>query len=342
MDNQEVAANTPVLSLDSKILAHLPLLLHEDPKTALTVGFGSGGTSYSMLRHDLESVDAVEIEEKVIEASGYFDSLNHGILENNKLNIILDDARSYLLLTDKKYDVISTDVTNIKYNNNANLYTKEYFEIIKSRLNSKGVVAVWVPIRDINGEGQKILMNTFREVFPHMSVWYMYNKLSHYFVYIGMEEELEIDYGIFIERFNREEVRKDLEEVGVTQYNFLNALFLDEDTVLDYVSGSGIHSDNNPILEFPDLVVSEDSFTFGENVISIYKRKIDPRRYISGFDNSLQKRDFLEGFEYEQEEVAWPLIAGHTAILRGDNNNAAIFYKKAIENSNYLEAVDII
>src|SRR3989344_5382836 len=340
IDNQEVAADTPVLALDSKILAHLPLLMHENPKKVLTVGFGSGGTSYSMLLHDLDRVDAVEIEEKVIEASKFFKSLNHDVLKDKRLNIIIDDARSYLELTEEKYDVISTDVTNIRYYSNSNLYTKEYFELIKKRLNEEGVVSVWVPVSEISEEDQKILMNTFKEVFPHMSVWYMYHKLSHYLVYIGSEKELSINYSNFERRFAQKNVKNDLEEVSVTQYNLLNALFLDSGGVKEYVKGSEIHTDDKPLLEFPDLK-DDGVYNFGVNIMAIYERKIDPLPYISGFESEAQKEKFVEEFRYEQVKVADNIIAGHTALLQSDGQSAALFYSRAIANADYLEKIDI-
>ena len=340
VDGQEVAANTPIMALDSKILAHLPLLLHENPKNTLTVGFGSGGTSHSMLRHELDDVDAVEIEEKVVGAQRFFEELSDDVLESSKLNVIIDDARSYLSLTDKKYDIISTDCTNLRYGSNSNLYTKEYFEILKSKLNSNGIIAVWVPISGVGEGEQKILMNTFRQVFPEMSVWYMYPKLSHYFVYIGTEEKLKIRYEVFEERFDKLEVKEDLEKVGITKYNLLNGLFLDADAVKNYSLESKIHTDNRPILEFPNFGEINE-FTYGSNLISIYERKINPLKYISDFEEDFQEKIFLEAFSYEQEMIARNLILGHSAMLNEDYNNAAIYYSQAVKNSEHLEKVDI-
>ena len=340
VDGQEVAANTPIMALDSKILAHLPLLLHKNPSNALTIGFGSGGTSYSMLKHDLNEVGVVEIEQKVVDAQNFFEDLSGTILENSKLNVIIDDARSYVSLTDKKYDVISTDCTNLRYGSNSNLYTREYFEILKSRLNSQGVVAVWVPVSGVREEEQKILMNTFRQVFPKMSVWYMYNKMSHYFVYIGTDEELNINYSDFEKRFESFGVKEDLEKVGITKFNLLNGLFLDEEAVKKYVADIQIHEDNFPILEFPEISAIGKE-VYGNNMIALYERKINPLPYISGFVDEFQEGEFLENFKYEQEKVARNLILGHSAMFKEDYSNAAIYYSEAVKNSDYLERVDI-
>jgi spermidine synthase len=59
VDSQPVAGTARTSVVDQKMLAHLPLLLHPEPKRALTIGFVSGGTSYSMCLHGI-NVDCVE------------------------------------------------------------------------------------------------------------------------------------------------------------------------------------------------------------------------------------------------------------------------------------------
>jgi spermidine synthase len=77
VDSKSVAGTYDEIVTDQKMLAHLPLLLHPAPQRALTVGFGTGGTSYSMLLHKVR-VDCVEIEPRVADAYRLFDSQNHG------------------------------------------------------------------------------------------------------------------------------------------------------------------------------------------------------------------------------------------------------------------------
>ena len=54
-----------------KLLAHLPMLLHPDPRHVLVIGFGAGGTAWSMTRHDLEQLDLVEFVPGVLRAAGF-------------------------------------------------------------------------------------------------------------------------------------------------------------------------------------------------------------------------------------------------------------------------------
>ncbi len=145
VDGQNVSGTDPVLLADSKMLAHVPLLLAKEPEVALTVGYGTGTTSGSMLLHGV-AVHAVEIEEKIIEAAPLFSEVNYASYADPDLAIVLDDARNYIATTDEQFSVIVTDVTNLKYKRNPYLYTREYFEIMRDALSPDGVAAAWLPV----------------------------------------------------------------------------------------------------------------------------------------------------------------------------------------------------
>ena len=112
IDEVRVASTMEGARVDAKMLAHLPLMLHPDPQRALTVGFGSGGTSWSMTRYDIETTVA-EIEREVVRSAYLFEHQNHGVVEHPRLRVVINDARDHVYTTSTRYDVISSDVTNI-------------------------------------------------------------------------------------------------------------------------------------------------------------------------------------------------------------------------------------
>lgn len=251
IDDQLVASTRPDALVDSKMLAHLPLLLHPEPKNALTVGFGSGGTSWSLALHDIDAW-AVEIEEEVIRSASYFTVQNHNILDQKNFHLVLDDARNFLQVTSKKFDVISTDVTNIQYKQNASLYTKEYFELMKSRLTQEGVACAWIPMVGISMEDFKILLNTFEEVYPHATLWIFDHMSTYYGVLIGTPKELRVTKKRMREFFANPRIVKDLEKIKITKpEQFKGFLHLEETGYDQFIqSTSAIHTDDMPILEF--------------------------------------------------------------------------------------------
>ena len=251
VDGQNVSGTDLALQADSKMLAHLPLLIAEDPKQAATVGYGTGATSFSMLSHGV-NVDALEIEEKVIEAGPLFKKVNFSSYENEDLNIIIDDARSYLDSVTDKYDVIVTDVTNLKYKRNPYLYTKEYFEIMQNALVEKGVAAAWLPLGGLSFNDLKILIRTFDKVYPHTTVWYFTQYPTHFITVIGTSEKTRINLDELADKMKK--VKKDLKRVEVDdEYEIASMLLLGEEDVDSLVAGDMIHTDNFPILEFSDM-----------------------------------------------------------------------------------------
>lgn len=254
VDDQPVASTRPDAVVDSKMLAHLPLLLHPNPKNALTVGFGSGGTSWSLTQHDIDAW-AVEIEQEVIQSADLFPMQNHNVLAENNFNLVVDDARSFLYVTDKKFDVISTDVTNIQYKQNASLYTKEYFELMKSKLTDNGVACAWIPMSGLSDADFKTLLKTFGTVYPNASLWVFDHMKTYYGVLIGTPVELMVTKKRLKEFFANPKIKDDLAKINITQsLQFKGFLHLAGDDYDRFVSDAVfIHTDDKPILEFTSL-----------------------------------------------------------------------------------------
>ena len=101
----KVDASTGRDMLTQKMLAHLPLLLHPDPRQVVIVGLGSGVTLASALVHPIASVDVVEISPEVVEASAHFADVNRRALDDPRTRLVRGDGRTHLALTSRRYDV---------------------------------------------------------------------------------------------------------------------------------------------------------------------------------------------------------------------------------------------
>ena len=251
VDGQNVSGTDRVLVADSKMLAHLPLLLIDDPKSALTVGYGTGTTSGSMRQHGV-AVDAVEIEEKIIEAGPLFSQVNHRSFDDPGVNIVLDDARNYIGVVDKDFDAIVTDVTNLKYKRNPYLYTLEYFKLMDDALTAKGVAAAWLPLGGLSFEDLRVLIATFDKVYPHTTVWYLSQYPTHFVITIGTPDRTSVDLDELSRKVAR--VAADLGTLEVSDaYEVAGMLLLGEEDVDRLVAGAAIHTDDRPVLEFSDM-----------------------------------------------------------------------------------------
>jgi spermidine synthase len=156
-----------------RMLGHLTALLHEQPRTVLVVGFGAGVTAGTFVTHpSVERIVICEIEPLIPQVvSRYFAEVNHHVLSDPRVEVIYDDARHYLLTTDEKFDVITSDPIHPWVKGAAALYTKEYFDLARRHLNPGGVMTQWVPLYESTEDVVKSEVATFFDVFPNGTIW---------------------------------------------------------------------------------------------------------------------------------------------------------------------------
>ncbi len=156
-----------------KMLAHLPALVHPAPQSVLVVGFGAGVTAGSFLPYPtVTRLVVCEIEPLIPQVvSTWFTKENNDVVNDPRTQIYFDDARSFVLTSDEKFDVITSDPINPWVKGAASLYTREYFEAVKAHLKPGGVVTQWVPLYESTLDAVRSELATFFEVFPEGTVW---------------------------------------------------------------------------------------------------------------------------------------------------------------------------
>jgi spermidine synthase len=153
--------------LTQRLLAHIPFLVAEKPARALVIGLGSGVTASAALTHDPDSVTAVEISPDVVEAARrFFSEVNHRVLENPKLRLVVGDARQHVLATSDRYDVVISEPSNPWMAGVSALFTREFFQAIRARLLPGGVFCQWGHLYNMSEGDLATLLATFRDVFP--------------------------------------------------------------------------------------------------------------------------------------------------------------------------------
>ncbi len=161
-----------LLVSETKLMAHLPLALVEDPERVLVVCFGMGTTVRSASRFSTEEIhiDAVDIAPRVYDCFQYFHSDAEEIMSLPNVDLHTEDGRNFLLVHSNLYDVITIDPSPpIHSAGTVNLYTREFLELCKLRIQEEGVVCLWLP----PGPASELLMvmRTFVNVFPGASLW---------------------------------------------------------------------------------------------------------------------------------------------------------------------------
>lgn len=170
-------ASTALLDMRlQRMMGHLPALIHPAPHSVLVVGFGAGVTAGSFVPYpEVRSIEICELESIIPPASDeFFGKENDHVLRDPRTRLISDDARHYILITPEKFDVITTDPIHPWVKGTSTLYSKQYYELVRSHLNPGGVVAQWLPIYESDEDTVKTELGTFFSVFPNATVWSNY------------------------------------------------------------------------------------------------------------------------------------------------------------------------
>src|SRR5262249_35143762 len=142
-------------------------------RSVLIVGCGAGVTAGTFtLYPKVEKIVICEIEPLVPQVvATHFAEENNHVLTDPRVTVVYDDARHYVLTTQEKFDIITSDPIHPWVKGAANLYTKEYFEMCKRRLNPGGVVTQWVPLYESDHATVKSEIATFFDAFPGGTIW---------------------------------------------------------------------------------------------------------------------------------------------------------------------------
>jgi spermidine synthase len=251
------ASSDPADMRLQRMLGHLTTLLPENPRRIMVIGCGAGVTAGAVsIDPRLERETIVEIEPLVPSVvSTYFGEYNFNVVTNPKVEIRIDDGRHYLLTTKEKFDGITSDPLDPWVKGAAALYTKEFFQIAKERLNPGGVVTQFVQLYESNEEAVKSEIATFFEVFPHGAVFANTVAGQGYdVVLVGQAEPATINIDRLEERLNSPEyadVAKSLREIGIFTGVDLLATFAGYGTDLQgWLKDATINHDRNLRLQY--------------------------------------------------------------------------------------------
>lgn len=240
-----------------RMLGHLTTLVPKNPRRVLVIACGAGVTAgAASIDPMVEHQTIVEIEPLVPEVvSKYFGAENFNVVDNPKVTVVIDDARHFVLTTDEKWDAITSDPFDPWVKGAATLYTQEFFELAKSKLNPGGVVTVFVQLYESNLAAVKSEISTFLTVFPNGMVFgNEYQGGGYDVVLLGLKDDAPIDIDAIEERLARPEyapVRQSLAEIGFYSATDLFSTFAAQAPALaPWMADAQINRDKNLRLQF--------------------------------------------------------------------------------------------
>jgi spermidine synthase len=232
------------------MLGHVPMLLHPGPRDVFVLGLGTGVTAAAVALHPVRRIDIVELEPAAIEAARFFDRQNRRILHDQRVRVILGDGRNRLLASPDRYDVVISDASDVWVAGVGSLFTQEFYQTVRARLNAGGVMVQWVHTNSLAEPEFRLLVATFRAVFPRMTIW---SSGIGDLLLVGSVDPVPWVYDRLTRRFNATPgVREELQSAGIWHPAALfGAFVIGEDRIETLVASvRHAHTDDLPTLEF--------------------------------------------------------------------------------------------
>ena len=248
--NGKADATTRTDMPTQKLLAHLPMLIHPDPQKVFIVGIGSGATIGSVLAYGgARHVDVVELSRDIIDASRLFEEVNGRYWEDPRVRVHWEDAKTFLQVTDDRYDVIISEPTNPWIAGIAGVFSREYFETCRDHLAKGGFFVQWIQAYELEDATFFMMLETFSSVFPFYTLW---NPTRSDTVLVGSVSPYAPDFARMERRLSAPEVQQDVNTVQLSRMlTLLSLQMADRARQPSHVSWFGVHhSDFFPILEY--------------------------------------------------------------------------------------------
>lgn len=306
-NNGKVEASTSTDMPTQMLCSLLPIQFVEDPRDVLVIGLASGITAGALTLVDaVQHLNVVEIEPAIKDAARIFDDYNYQVLDDPRLNLIHNDGRNQVLLSEPgSFDLIVSEPSNPWITGVSNLFTREFFEIGKTRLKPDGVWSQWVQMYGMHMRDLRSVLITFAEVYPYVAVYTTIEDAD--IVLLGSDKPLEPSLEAARKLTHASDrIASELVKVGIGDELDLIAMFkMDRDHLLLLANGAPLNTDDNMLVEYsaPEHLHQD---TQSENISMMREYRLVPDKTLG--EDPLVWADLANTY-YEQEDVARAIAA---------------------------------
>ncbi|OGV70843.1 MAG: hypothetical protein A2283_13285 [Lentisphaerae bacterium RIFOXYA12_FULL_48_11] len=145
----------------------IPLLFCSRPERVVTIGMASGISAAAALDFPIKELHSVELVPEVVTAAhDHFGEWNTKLFSDPRSHVHVADGRVKLEQLPGKFDVITCDLFFPIEDGTAFLYSHDFFESCRTRLNAGGIFCLWLPCYQLTPKTAGIVIHTFSKVFP--------------------------------------------------------------------------------------------------------------------------------------------------------------------------------
>ena len=221
-----MSATQPRSQRYMRLFAYLPLVLRPEAENVLLLCYGMGVTADAFTRDThLKRLDVVDISKEVFDLARSYSGLGYtNPLKDPRVTTFIQDGRFFLQASPTSYDIITGEPPPLKVVGTVNLYTQQFFSLVKERLKDGGIATFWLPIYQLTTDETKAILRAFHNVFPNASVW---ASSDLEWIMMGMKEPLHKPNEESARAlWNDSATRTDLGRIGIEVPEQMSALFL--------------------------------------------------------------------------------------------------------------------
>ena len=251
--NGHLEGGSDIASLRAfQLLGNLPFFYHAQtrrPLRVLVLAFGMGITLGQVSNHGVDSLTCVELVPEVLAAGPYFADYNESVLSKKNILVNIEDARNFLLATNRTFDIIIMDATHPTHGDSWMLYTYECYRDVKRRLAPGGVMAQWIPLHGMTPEAYFSVLRTAQAVFPHLSLWS--SPESGHSIIVGSPDSGGIDAGRVMDWAADSSARRGFEAAEIPDaFTFLSYFITGEGALSGLTAKSALNTDDLAPVQF--------------------------------------------------------------------------------------------
>jgi spermidine synthase len=264
----------PPYQHNQRLLSALPVLARPDTEEMLIVGFGAGATLEGV-PPSVKRIDVVELEPEVIEANrSMSDERQNDPLADPRVHVYINDARSALSLTAKKYDAIVSQPSHPWTAGASHLYTREFMQIANEHLTDDGVYLQWMNTQFVDADLLRSLSATMLDVFDHVRV---YQWDAQVLFFLGSAQPLDVELDMARTGRPLSDDHRFYREMGVGSVeDAVVALTMDHAGVEAFARGAEVITDNFNLMATRSAKVMDDETMIGLLELFELLRPYDP------------------------------------------------------------------
>jgi spermidine synthase/tetratricopeptide (TPR) repeat protein len=231
-------AGTAGNGMAERLSAHIPMLLHDRPRSLLVIGAGTGAKLAAAGAYPVETIECVEgthITERTLRP---FASHNRDALRDKRLTMKYAEPWNYISVSNTQYDVVLLESPRPFTGYGAKLLTADFFELLRSRLGPGGMACQAINTADFSPELLGMVTEAFATFFPHVSAWWTG---GFDILLVGAMEPHTFDPDAVAARMALPAVSEDLARINISgPFNILALYVAGREEILS--AGNGSHS----------------------------------------------------------------------------------------------------